>query len=239
MATCGREAAAGQCGGAAEIVVEKRSDARPCDDCLLQDNRPRPRRFVPRSLLVCRLVATRLGCSRQVAIRRNAGVRLLRRRSRGLLARADEPRASDHAAAAGAGGLDGRGVARGSRRTLRAVARARRHAVAASRNDLGRRRWVRGMPHRCRVAMAEECARLRLVQQPRVSRHRGAQWEVARLLRERLKVALDAAGIDFPQGAPAPAPPPLAPPGPPAAAPAAPVPPTGPEPAPPPVQPPP
>ena len=63
------------------------------------------------------------------------------------------------------------------------------------------------------------------------------QWEVARLLRERLKVALDAAGIDFPQGAPAPAPPPLAPPGPPAAAPAAPVPPTGPEPAPPPVQP--
>ncbi|MGZ4617288.1 MAG: mechanosensitive ion channel family protein [Frankiaceae bacterium] len=57
------------------------------------------------------------------------------------------------------------------------------------------------------------------------------QWEVARVLRERLKVALDEAGIDFPQGAPAPSPP---------AAPAGPTPsaaPTGPEPAAPPSQP--
>ena len=38
------------------------------------------------------------------------------------------------------------------------------------------------------------------------------QWEVARVLRERLKVALDEAGIDFPQGAPAPAPPAAGPP---------------------------
>ena len=58
------------------------------------------------------------------------------------------------------------------------------------------------------------------------------QWEVARVLRERLKIALDEAGIDFPQGAPAPTPPaPPAGPAPPAAAP------TGPDPAAPPPQP--
>ena len=60
------------------------------------------------------------------------------------------------------------------------------------------------------------------------------QWEVARVLRERLKVALDEAGVDFPQGAPAPtqSPPTQSPPtqSPPAepAGPAAPAPPSGP-----------